>query len=470
MPSRDNIKITKNLDVIKEVITSESMLNYIENHGNSEYILIYKYLTHSDLATSWKRNEKQWLDHNLLNYLSVSTMEDMQSSWMQFETAHQSCITLPKIFTDELWIVDRATAWRTVQYNLEEYANIYLVNDTLEYFTPQYTKQVFDNLWKEYRRWDFDEYALNLDDWDFTRINLTWAAHWIWTARDTEFHKLRRSLFRTDTLEVLIEKSWDTKNIFIMLSKNPKFFTVLWIRNDRWLRLTEIRLNRLRRQISRVDNLWAEVQTPEQVNETPIQETTVQGGTTQGLTSQQEETVPETQGQEISNQWTSTESKTVSRAKQSAWRKQLAEEMMNYTVHDNEVFCPLTWIRVNFDDAWTLLRASHIKAYKDSNENEKYDINNWILMCANADALFDKHLFTIGEDGELIFSELIKQDSQLLRDLLLSRPVFKEILNPQRLHYLEEHRRIFEEKERIRLAWNEDIWDSEEVVTDYLND
>ena len=50
----------------------------------------------------------------------------------------------------------------------------------------------------------------------------------------------------------------------------------------------------------------------------------------------------------------------------------------------------------------------------------------------------------------------------ILNNLLLSQPIFKEILNPQRMHYLENHRKVFEEKEKKRLSWNENLWDSEE--------
>ena len=422
MAKKDNIKITLDINVIKKCVNSKTMLDYIDKHLDSTYVLIYKYLTHSDLISSWKRSEKQWLDHNLLNYLSIKTMEEMAMQGNVFETAHQSCITLPKFFSNTLWFeTDRKKNWWTIQYHIEDYANIYLVNDTLDFFSPEYTTKILNILGKDLWKWKFNEYV-NLQSWDFTQINLTWAAHGIWTEQDTEFHKLRKHLFRWDTLLTLIENRWWIKNIFMMFDKNPRFFTILWIKNETWLKLTELKISKIKHEFSKVTNLG--------ISENIDGENNI-----------------------ISE---------VTRAKQSSWRKQLAEEMMNYSVHDNEIFCPLTWIRVDFDKVWTLFRASHIKAYKDSNEYEKYDINNWILMCANADALFDKHLFTIWPNGELIFSELIKQDRSLLNNLLLSQPIFKEILNPQRMHYLENHRKVFEEKEKKRLSWNENLWDSEE--------
>ena len=252
--------------------------------------------------------------------------------------------------------------------------------------------------------WNFDDYKLNLDtENNVTKINLTYAAHGVGTARDVEFHKLRRNLFRNDRIMFLIEnKKNGENNVFILLSKNPVFYTILGIKNDKWLRIAEEDIKRKEYELTQQKNIKAE---------------------------------------EI-----------VDRRQQAAWRKRLAEEMMNYTTNEYEVFCPLTYITVNYENAGTLFRASHIKRYADCSNQEKFDLNNGILMCANADALFDKHLITISNEGELIFSELIKNDRKLINNLLLNQPIFKDILNNERLHYLEEHRKVFAEKEQKRLS------------------
>ena len=277
------------------------------------------------------------------------------------------------------------------------------MNDTLEYFSIDYSKKVFEKLGK-LPNWNFDDYKLNLDTENkVTKINLTYAAHGVGTARDVEFHKLRRNLFRNDRIMFLIEnKKNGENNVFILLSKNPVFYTILGIKNDKWLRIAEEDIKRKEYELTQQKNIKAE---------------------------------------EI-----------VDRRQQAAWRKRLAEEMMNYTTNEYEVFCPLTYITVNYENAGTLFRASHIKRYADCSNQEKFDLNNGILMCANADALFDKHLITISNEGELIFSELIKNDRKLINNLLLNQPIFKDILNNERLHYLEEHRKVFAEKEQKRLS------------------
>ena len=54
-----------------------------------------------------------------------------------------------------------------------------------------------------------------------------------------------------------------------------------------------------------------------------------------------------------------------------------------------------------------LLRASHIKPWAKSNWIEKADVNNGLLLCCNHDALFDRHLFTVKDSGELVFSQTL---------------------------------------------------------------
>ena len=395
----NNIKKTEDVEKMLTIIESDFMRRYINENKGSDYTLIYKYLTHSDIIAPGKRNERQGLEKNHLNYLSLEAMLEMERKGQKFETAHQTCIAVSDTFCEKLGM----PVGRGEQRYVEEYANVYLVNDTLEYFSIDYSKKVFEKLGK-LPNWNFDDYKLNLDtENNVTKINLTYAAHGVGTARDVEFHKLRRNLFRNDRIMFLIEnKKNGENNVFILLSKNPVFYTILGIKNDKWLRIAEEDIKRKEYELTQQKNIKAE---------------------------------------EI-----------VDRRQQAVWRKRLAEEMMNYTTNEYEVFCPLTYITVNYENAGTLFRASHIKRYADCSNQEKFDLNNGILMCANADALFDKHLITISNEGELIFSELIKNDRKLINNLLLNQPIFKDILNNERLHYLEEHRKVFAEKEQKRLS------------------
>lgn len=403
MKQKNILIFEKNSDIINYLEDkSNTMFNYVSNNIDSKFTLIRKFITHSDLPTFWKRTDKiQELDKNLLYYLNSSEMSDIESREnKKFEVAKQSNISVPLIFFEKLWItqLERRLWHQEEQHNhilINNFAKVFLVNDTLEYFSFDYTLKIFEKLSKtvNWKKSDF----LMIFDWDLTEIELRHAIHWIWTSDDEVFHKLRRNIFKNDSLILLIEESsnWD-KKLFILLDKNPKFFSIINETNKAYERY-----------------LLKEKQISEKVTHELIED---------------EKT----------------------RKFQNLWRVKLAQEMMNYTTEDEKIFCPFTLIEANFENVWTLYRASHIKPFSECNTTEAFDIDNWLLLVANADALFDKYLITVSENKELIFSFLIKQDYALINRLLLNQHIFKNVLNEKRMKYLESHREAFLKKEEER--------------------
>ena len=61
----------------------------------------------------------------------------------------------------------------------------------------------------------------------------------------------------------------------------------------------------------------------------------------------------------------------------------------------------------------TMLRASHIKSWKQSTDAEKLDENNGLLLCAHHDALFDKHLITFDNLGNVQISPTLSTQEQM---------------------------------------------------------
>jgi len=398
--------IVDNIDSIKRLVEdkSQTMIDYINENRKSKFILYYKYLTHSDLPTFGKATKVNSLNKNLLYYLTEKEMESIQIRENKvFETAHQSNIGLPRKFWEDIGMNDPRDNVLVSDSNvkvLNNFIDIFLVNDSMSYFNEYYTKKVFKKLNKTIlndREWENIDVNLNKND-RFTEIRLTQAVHGIGISIDEEFRKLRHHIFKNDILMLIIEKTDFESNLFVLPYKNPSFFTIIEEKNKLWE-------NYLTRENKRLESLI--------VQEEPIIEV-------------------------------------YNRNQQDKWRNLLAEEMKNYTVNDNEVFCPFTFTSADFDSLGTLFRASHIKEFSVSNENEKYDINNGLLLVANADALFDKHLITVSDQKELVFSFLIEQDHKLKSQLLLSNRIFKEILNEKRMKYLEYHRSIFFEKENNR--------------------
>ncbi|WGS25788.1 HNH endonuclease [Bradyrhizobium sp. ISRA464] len=102
-----------------------------------------------------------------------------------------------------------------------------------------------------------------------------------------------------------------------------------------------------------------------------------------------------------------------------------------------ESACGVTGCRVS-----AVLRASHIKPWSQSNNQERLDPENGILLAAHIDALFDQGLITFSDDGAMMISKRISVHDRKLLGLpgRLRCPPTKA----QR-HFLGHHRRdIFE--------------------------
>lgn len=411
MPKNEYSFIIDNSEQSKEFIShiSNKMFNYMESKPKSRFIVFYKYLTHSDLATFGKSTKPNTHENNFLYYIKTDEMLEIEKqTGKPFRTAHQSCIGLKKELYKLVGLPDPRDG---MQYLINDYMNVKLLNDNLEYFKSFYTKKIFDKLGKnidkrKLRSWDFANLDIDVNDGLFTEISLHIAVHGIGMEQDIEFHKLRHHMFKGDTFILLFELNNDEKNMFILLEKNPIFFSLLGLSNKSYEEYQTTVRNRLINQITNKKNALEESDLNDEVT----------------------------------------------RQQQSAWRKMLANEMMGYTLVDNQVFCPFTYITADFDDLGSLFVASHIKGFSDPNtkNEEKYDVNNGLLLCANADALFDKHLISINENKELIFSFLLDGDIKLKNQLLLLQPIFKPILNDKRMEYLAYHRQVFNELEQNR--------------------
>jgi hypothetical protein len=391
------------LDTIETISTY--MFNYLSSNNSNEYLMIYKNISHSDLTNSGKRNgSNEDLEKNILYYLSNEEMNNMQNSdGRVFESAKQSNIYLPEDFYDFLGVplLQRRIGYQELQHQhikINEYARVYLVNDTLKYFQGEYTRKIIEKLNKK-QKWKEEELYYELSKNDLTEIELHYAILGIGTKEDSIFHKLRKSIFKNDILCILVEKNSSQKSVYIMLKKNPLFYSIINDYNYKW---SDHLLKKLKEDESKL-KLYLDA-------------------------NEEYESMP-----------------------QSTWKKALAEEMMNYTTNENEVFCPLTYISSNYENSSTLYRASHIKPKRVCTLEEMIDVNNGLLLSANADALFDKYLISIGENCEILFSFLIFTDQKLLASIkLLDNKLFKPLLNENRKKYIEHHRHVFFEKEKER--------------------
>lgn len=88
-------------------------------------------------------------------------------------------------------------------------------------------------------------------------------------------------------------------------------------------------------------------------------------------------------------------------------------------------------------DIIALLIVSHIKPWKDSDAQERLDINNGLLLCPNHDKLFDKGFISFDDDGSIIISELL--ESKNLEIIGINENI-KINMNEENKKYIKWHR------------------------------
>ena len=103
--------------------------------------------------------------------------------------------------------------------------------------------------------------------------------------------------------------------------------------------------------------------------------------------------------------------------------------------------CALTEV-----DMPELLRASHVKPWRTSNDSEKLNAFNGLLLAVHLDALFDQLLITFQDSGEMVVS---KRLSLRDRDVFGVVPARKRLLlSSAHLRFMKDHQDRFAVNER----------------------
>ena len=85
-----------------------------------------------------------------------------------------------------------------------------------------------------------------------------------------------------------------------------------------------------------------------------------------------------------------------------------------------------------------LLRASHVKAWKFSSNNERIDPENGLLLIPNLDLAFDKGLITFDDNGVIQFSDDLPARQRSAFGLVETMRIFE--ISPKLKKYLTYHR------------------------------
>ncbi|MED4676795.1 HNH endonuclease [Bacillus nitratireducens] len=83
------------------------------------------------------------------------------------------------------------------------------------------------------------------------------------------------------------------------------------------------------------------------------------------------------------------------------------------------------------------LIASHIKPWSQSNNQERLDVNNGLLLCPNHDALFDKGYISFDKDGSILISDSLDEATKIFLNI---NGIINIRMNESQREYMKWHR------------------------------
>jgi len=84
------------------------------------------------------------------------------------------------------------------------------------------------------------------------------------------------------------------------------------------------------------------------------------------------------------------------------------------------------------------LRASHIKPWVDSTNNERIDGSNGLMLAPHADHLFDRGFISFSDDGCLLISNCFP--ASIMDSLSIPKSITPRTLTPKQASYMKYHR------------------------------
>lgn len=116
----------------------------------------------------------------------------------------------------------------------------------------------------------------------------------------------------------------------------------------------------------------------------------------------------------------------LSRVGQGAYRKRI--------IHRWEYQCAVTGF-----NKLDILIASHILPWKESSDEQRLDVNNGLLLSPTYDALFDRHLISFENNGQIILSPTIEKSAYQKIGVKNSDKIIRSLSEDNKF-YMEYHR------------------------------
>ncbi|MGQ0553483.1 MAG: HNH endonuclease [Planctomycetota bacterium] len=107
--------------------------------------------------------------------------------------------------------------------------------------------------------------------------------------------------------------------------------------------------------------------------------------------------------------------------------------------------------RITHVDRPEHLRASHCKPWRDSNNEERLDGENGLLLTPSIDHVFDRGFISFADEGRLLISPVAHKESLRRMGVAVDRPVEVGAFTTRQQQYLEYHRDAVFLKARVRI-------------------
>lgn len=436
---------------------SKRLLQIFEKDFQHDFILFRKYLSHSDLVTRGKlgsgqkvgQSKRERMKCYMLYYQSV---DELLQIWKNKNppVAGQSNIRVSDAFYFGLDI-------KSYEKNNRKQADIvsdykiptFIPYDTCADFNLEDLNKICQhnqkNQYKGKEEADIKEFNLehhkdssNPDLFKVASLHI--AAHGLGTDDDELFSYLRSFVFKGDVLNALFDK--DERILYLFFERNEKYYSLL-------SKCDKETVPPIWREYSKEDK-------EEIVKTLCVAEILSKDSDKRDVSTQA--SLKKDELQELLDKYRTEYSKSVKdiinsgetpkyRWYQKKWKEVLIKaDELQFNQHGLAV-CAISRITGDYTQLGRFFIASHIKSYadcmSDGTYEDAFDPDNGLILCANIDALFDRHLIAIDDSGKIHTKKVVKAIKDHGKYLQFKKPD-KYYLNPNRKKYLAIHKEIYD--------------------------
>ena len=439
---------------------SNTLFDFVkENNTGNRFLLLRKYLTHSDIINKGKPTRSQQsrlseIDYRRKFILYYDSLDELME-YEKLPTAAQSNIGMPDVFY-KILNIPHYEENGSVKYEIDNTWAKFIPKDTKKYFNfEEFTNiQIYNNK-NEYQQqtinimknFPFSEFEIEEDDKYYKLDKLTIAAHGLGVETDLLLNYFRTLAFKGDVINILFDKV--NKSMYLFFERNEKYFEIkskvdnLPISPPIWKEYSEEDKKSITLLLFSLDRVESVIN--EEISEelsTEVNYSTLVNDVLNDYFAEYNKTIERilASGEKPKYRWY-----------QRKWREVLIK-LDEVAFHSKGyAFCAISGLKGKYEKLGRFFIASHIKPYSDciaeADYQAAFDPHNGLILSANVDALFDQHLISIDvdNDGIILKKDIVKTISRI------GNIIYKDKLNPQyltvkRSEYLKLHKSKFDTK------------------------